>query len=212
MEKHKKALTILILIIFGVLTLGLVGCKNAKGAPQQLSESKFAYTYGVFLSVDNTNLSRFDDFETIVIDAEYFDKEDISKLKKDGHIVYSYINIGSIETFRTFYDRFVGITLGAYANWDEERWVNVSKTEWQNFVTGEIATEYVDKGIDGFFVDNCDVYYNFAKSEIFEGVGKILKKLVATGKKVVVNGGDCFVTEYLQKFGNVGDILTGVNQ
>ncbi len=108
-----------LLMIFLWMSVILSGCTAGSNAPRNQS---FAFDYGVFLSVDNSDLSLFKDYQTIVIDAAYFEKEDIQKLKESGHTVYTYINIGSIENFRPYYETFKV------------------------------------KGVDGYFVDNCDVY------------------------------------------------------
>lgn len=70
----------------------------------------------------------------------------------------------------------------------------------------------MEKGVDGFFVDNCDVYDYAHKKDIFDGLTVILKKIRAMGKPVVVNGGDIYVTAYQSRYGSAADIMTGVNQ
>lgn len=62
--------------------------------------------YGVFLGYDGS-LERLDDYDTIVIDAQYYDEEEIRGFRESGHTVYSYINIGSLEDFRDYYDDYV---------------------------------------------------------------------------------------------------------
>ena len=77
-------------------------------------DSAFTYDYGVFLGVNAEESDRFADYETIVIDAEGYTAKEISKLKKAGHTVYSYINIGSLETWRSYYEQFFGDCLDVY--------------------------------------------------------------------------------------------------
>ena len=57
--------------------------------------------YGVFLSVTE-DLDSLKGFKTVVIDAQYFSKEEIDAFRAAGHRVYSYINVGSIENFRDY--------------------------------------------------------------------------------------------------------------
>ncbi|GAU76625.1 probable glucanotransferase [Fusibacter sp. 3D3] len=197
---------LMILLWMSVVTSG---CASENEA---LITQPFPFNYGVFLSVDNSDLSLFKDYQTIVIDAAYFEKEDIQKLKEAGHTVYTYINIGSIEAFRPYYETFKSLTMGAYENWDEEEWVDVSDESWQTFIIEDLAKGFKAKGIDGYFVDNCDVYYVNHTSEIYEGVERILKALRQTGLEVVINGGDMFVTEYEEANGSIEAIMTGVNQ
>ena len=167
--------------------------------------------YGVFLSYEGES-ERLSAYETVVIDAQYFDKEAIESFKKQGHEVYSYINIGSLETFRDYYDEYKDLTLDVYEHWEEERWIDVSSQRWQEFILESLAPALLDKGIDGFFVDNCDVYYQYPKAGIFEGLSIIMKGLKATGAEVVVNGGDAFLGAYSAGGGIVSDIITGINQ
>ena len=167
--------------------------------------------YGVFLSLDASDMDRITEYQTVVIDAQYFSKKDIAYLKKQGCRVYSYINIGAIENFREYYDEYSNLTLGEYENWEEEQWVDVSSTVWQNFLVS-LEEELLDKSIDGFFVDNCDVYYVYHTDDVFEGLTTILEHLMEYGKPVIINGGDTYVMEYETREGSIQRIMTGVNQ
>ncbi len=167
--------------------------------------------YGVFLSVEG-ELDRFSGYETIVIDAQYFDRETIEAFKAKGHRVFSYINVGSVENFRDYYSEYEDLTLDVYEHWEDERWVDVSESRWQDFILEELAPALLTKGIDGFFVDNCDVYYLYPTDEILEGLSTIMKGLRATGKEVIANGGNDFVEAYTEKYGDPGDVITGINQ
>lgn len=170
------------------------------------------YEYGVFLGADPENISDMESYRKIVIDAQYFSKDEISKLKNTGHIVYSYINLGSVEEFRSYFEKYKKYTLGVYENWEDERWVDVSQKEWQDFIVGDIAKGILDKGVDGLFVDNCDVYYNFKEDKIYDGVTEILKGFKKYGTYVMINGGDTYVTEYAKKNKSLDAVMDAVNQ
>ena len=66
--------------------------------------------------------------------------------------------------------------------------------------------------MDGFFIDNTDVYYHYSTDEVFESVSVILKNLQNKDTYILINGGDTYVTEYLNRYGSLSDILDGVNQ
>jgi hypothetical protein len=170
------------------------------------------YEYGVFLGADPEDISDMESYKKIVIDAQYFDKEEISRLKESGHTVYSYINLGSVEEFRSYFNKYKDYFLGVYENWEDERWVDVSKKEWQKFVVDDLAKKILDKGVDGLFVDNCDVYYNFKKSDIYNGVTEILKGFKKYDTYVIINGGDTYVTEYARKNKSLDAVMDAVNQ
>lgn len=184
-----------------ILSVGFVG--NTWGKAQK--------SYGVFLNGDASDLKKLSAYQTIVIDAQYFSKKEIAYLKNKGCTVYSYLNIGSLENFRSYYDAYRKFTLGSYENWEEERWMNVSEAAWQRLLIS-LEEQLLEKGIDGFFVDNCDVYYEYQTDDIFEGLAAILEHLMTSEKAVIINGGDTFVMEYRKQYGSLRDIMTGVNQ
>lgn len=182
--------------------------KRALAAPADYSDT----SYGVFLGIEPKDIARTLDYDTIVIDAQYFSAEQIAALHQSGHTVYSYINIGSVEDFRPYYNDYKAYTIADYENWEGERWVDVSKDVWKDFILKKLAPEILAKGVDGLFVDNTDIYYIKETKEIFSGVADILKGLQAMDTYVSVNGGDTFVMEYLEKGGRFSDIADAVNQ
>ena len=184
------------------LLLTLTACGGKTEAPK---------TYGVFLSVTE-NTERLRGYQTVVIDAQYFTEDEITELKSGGTAVYSYLNVGSLETFRPYYDEFKALALSAYENWDEEYWVDVTDERWQRFVTDTLAPALTAKGADGFFVDNCDVYYHYPTPETLQGLATMLRALVKTGKAVLINGGDTFLDAYCENGGRWQDVMTGINQ
>ena len=191
------SITILIIIIFIGISI--------------VNKEDHEREYGVFLNLDASDMDRIEGYQTLVIDAQYFSKEDIMQLKEKGSTVYSYLNIGSIENFRTYYDAYSYLALGAYENWDEEQWIDVSSPVWQEFLVS-LEEELLAKGIDGFFIDNCDVYYQYHTEDIFEGLTLILEHLMKYDISVIINGGDTYVMEFMDMHGSAHQIMTGVNQ
>ena len=203
-NQGKGTISVFCAIILIVLTC-CTGLAGAEEAPT------FKYPYGVFLSICE-NIEQFADYEIVVIDAQYYPKEELDAFRSKGHKVFSYINIGSLEDFRDYYDEYKDLSLGAYEHWEEEVWVDVSQKRWQDFMLNDIAAGLLEKDIDGFFVDNCDVYYVHPKEEILEGLMVIMKGLKATGKKVIINSGDTFLDAYCEQGGKWDDVISGINQ
>ena len=203
-NQGKGTISVFCAIILIVLTC----CTGLAGAEQAPT---FKYPYGVFLSICE-NIEQFADYEIVVIDAQYYPKEELDAFRSKGHKVFSYINIGSLEDFRDYYDEYKDLSLGAYEHWEEEVWVDVSQKRWQEFMLNDIAAGLLEKDIDGFFVDNCDVYYVHPKEEILEGLTVIMKGLKATGKKVIINSGDTFLDAYCEQGGKWDDVISGINQ
>lgn len=204
MAEMKKGL----LLVIVLACVWMSGCsKNHNG----LETNTFKYDYGVFLSAEPSDISYMKSYRLVVLDAMYFSEEDIQTMHEMGQEVYSYLNVGSLEDFRDYYEQYSDLCLGDYENWPEEQWVDVSQKKWQEH-TVSLAEAYAQKGIDGFFIDNCDVYYNYPSEEIFEGLSCILKEIHNICPNVLINGGDMFVTEYLDRNQSALDIMSGVNQ
>jgi hypothetical protein len=175
--------------------------KNTKKSSKKTSgKSSKAYEWKISLdhSVKGSYIKKMKKYKLLVIDAQNYSAKEIKKLKAEGHTVYSYLNIGSVESNRYYYKRFKSLRLKTYDNWEDEYWVDVSKSKWRNFVIKTLAASMVKKGVDGFWVDNTDVYEYNKKSRIYKGLVQILKSLRKYDKDVILNGGDQFVTPLIK--------------
>ena len=191
----------MILIVWAALLICVI---LSSLAPRQIS-------YAVLLGLGPEDADRLTRYQTIVIDAQYFTKDEIAALQQKGTKVYSYLNVGSIETFREGYDSLKECILSPYDNWPDEYWIDVSRQEWHAFVAGE-AKSLADKGVDGFFLDNADVYYLYPSDAIYSGLIAILSDLAQYDKPVLINGGDVFVSRAVLDSAKSNDVITGVNQ
>lgn len=169
------------------------------------------HCYAVLLGLNPEDSAILTSYDTVVIDAQYFTKSEIAAVQAEGTAVYSYLNIGSIETFREGYDALSNCILSPYDNWPDEYWVDVSRVEWQSFVASE-AQALIDKGIDGFFLDNADVYCLYPTSTVYDGLVTIIESLGQYGKSILINGGDVFVTKAVLDASTPLSCITGVNQ
>ena len=202
MRKKKLFLRKICVLVLILSTALLSACSD--------DSSDGAEKYVVLIGEDSDITDKLSDIDLLVIDAEYFSQNDIARLRENGiREIFSYINIGSIESFRSYDTDFEKYTLGAYENWPEEKWIDVSAPEWQACTASRVDS-LVQKGVDGFFVDNTDVYYNYPQECIYDGILTILDYMDHTGGKILINGGDSFVKKYLTTEKNV--LIDGVNQ
>ncbi len=223
-SEYKKIIRLF--MIAGIICFLLAGCSGRQvvqdkteitiGDPADKDEknpvnSHVSASYGVFLDYDG-DLEALSYYDYLVIDAAFFNDTQIGNVKGNNRYVYSYLNVGSLEDFRDYYDEFSDLTLGDYENWQGEKWIDVSDKRWQDFILNELAPGLLAKGISGFFVDNLDVYYEYPTKEIFDGLTVILKGLKSFGCDVIINGGDTFLDAYTEKGGDFREIITGINQ
>ena len=186
------------LIFFIIIVINGISAESAKD-------------YKVLIGMDHEKVMQLKGIKTLVIDAEFFSEEEVARLHANGNTnILSYLNIGSIETFRDDYAAFADIALGHYENWDEEQWVNVADKRWQKRIKHK-AQLLSQKGIDGFFLDNADVYYQYQTPAIYQGLMSILQEIHQEHKPIIINGGDTFITEAIKQ-NAISGIVTGVNQ
>ncbi len=200
----KKYSRLRFLAVMLTLLMIITGCADEKSELQKKP-------LGIFIGCDFENIPEdIAKYETVILDAQYFSADNISELKEQGCRIYSYLNVGSIENYRDYYDRFKKSRLAEYENWEDEYWIDMSDTEWQDYVSGTIAAKLIDKGIDGFFIDNADVYYMYKSDAVYEGLNNIMKKLGESKLPITINGGD----EYVKRLIDDGksQLINGVNQ
>ena len=167
--------------------------------------------YGVFIGISKEDGIKLNNYQVLVLESTEYDKDDIKKLHEKNKKIYAYLNIGSLENYRPYYDKFKDKTLSAYENWEDEYWMDVSDKKWQNLIVDELGKNIADKGFDGFFIDNCDVYYQFPEKKIFDGLCSILKGIGKYNLDTIINGGDTFVSKCIdEKIAK--EMFDGVNQ
>ena len=171
--------------------------------------------YGVFIGADN--IDKIKGYNVVVVEPASIDIGGVELLHKTNEKIYAYLNIGSLENYRPYFNEFKEKTLGLYENWEDEYWMDVSDIAWQNLIVDKLGRDIVDKGFDGFFIDNCDVYYYYPNEEIFNGLSSILQGLRSLNmtKKykidIIINGGDTFVSKCIENK-TATELFDGVNQ
>ena len=142
-------------------------------------------SYGVFIGMGKEEGMKLNNYEVLVLEPSEFDKDNIKKFKDT--------------------------VLGNYENWEDEYWMDVSNKEWQNLVVDELGKNISYKGFDGFFIDNCDVYYQFQDEKTFDGLCSILNGLRKYHLDTIINGGDTFVSKCIDGK-TAKEMFDGINQ
>ncbi|MBS2013698.1 MAG: endo alpha-1,4 polygalactosaminidase [Deltaproteobacteria bacterium] len=103
-------------------------------------------------------------FRIINIDADpaagNFTNAQIQTLRAGGqNRVISYLNVGSCETYRSYWSKCVatGALTTAYDGYPDEKWANLSNTAYQSLIVDDVAATLAARGVDGFFLDNMEV-------------------------------------------------------
>lgn len=213
MYRKKSFLRFFFIVFILIMLLSLI-FKNSvliSNAGNMSKKSFKSEKYGVFLGFDKKDFKKIKNYDLIVVDADYLTKDEIKTLKKQGNKkIFSYINIGSLEKFRSYYNGLKDITLGDYENWDDEKWVDVTNKKWKTHIS-KLSQKLKSKGIDGYFADNIDVYYHYNNPKVYFSLIEILAEIKKTGLPCIVNGGDTFISKALDEK-KLKSLVYGVNQ
>jgi cysteinyl-tRNA synthetase, unknown class len=141
-----------------------------------------AQNYLYLISTDNfpTKQDMIDaitvtDFDVVLIDLFFNEVEltsnEINRLKYKANgasrLVIAYMNIGSAEKFRYYWENNWGLhhplwIKRKYEGYDDEFWVKFWKKEWQEIIYGNdnsYTKKIIDAGFDGAYLDNVEAYY-----------------------------------------------------
>ena len=191
--------------------LALTGCKN-----NEELEPYHGDDYGAFLGRSGNNVSGFNKYKYVSVELDEFTHTNIERLTSHGTNFLAYLNIGSLETYRDYYEEYESFTFKDYDNWPEERWIDVTNQDWQNLMVS-LAQGFKNEGAFGVYMDNVDVY-TIAKEEAknYEAFGASIKNIISRvndlGLKVLVNGGAEYFDDMNDANDNVFDSVWAYHQ
>ena len=176
------------LLLLLLAPLALVGCKN-----NDKGEEFHGNDYGAFLGRGDNEVSGFNQYKYVSVELDEFTHTNIERLSSHGTNFLAYLNVGSLENYRDYYDEYESFTFKDYDNWPDERWMDVTNQDWQDLMVG-LAQGFKNEGAFGVYMDNVDVY-SIAKEDNmnYQAFGAAIKSIIsrvnALGLKVLVNGG-----------------------
>ena len=197
------------------LSLLLTGCfNNGTPEPKEVFEGN---DYGAFLGRSDNNVNFFNNYQFISLELDEFTDTNINRLSSKGIQFFAYLNVGSLETYRDYYEEYESLTFKDYDNWPDERWIDVSNESWQNFVVNTLARSFKERNAFGVYLDNVDVY-TIAKEEEKDftafaiGLKNIIKGVSELGLKVMINGGSEFLDDMNDSNDSIFDSIWAYHQ
>lgn len=142
----------------------------------------------------------------LVIEPEDYTLAEIKELKIAGYKVLGYLSVGSVSNERSYYKKLEKYTLGALADWEHERYLDVCAPEVQKWAVAR-GKEIITAGCDGLWIDNLDVYEEYTSDAAYKGITTILQELYTLGY-VMVNGGIKYMTRAMSANVQVADAVT----
>ena len=144
-----------------------------------------------------------------VVDTEGNEKA-VRNAVSRGVYVYGYLNVGAVESGRSYYEDFHHIRLAKYSGWAGEYWIDPTARGWPEHIL-DLAKKIKETGAIGLYLDNTDIYYEIAEHEIskqysrnlpsaqavYTALSNMILKINALGLIVMPNGGDVFLRKFM---------------
>lgn len=152
-------------------------------------------------------LNRSKKNDLAVIDTDGISMSLIKSAVNRGVFVYGYVNVGALESGRTYYQKFKHLRLARYEGWSGEYWVDPTAPEWREHIV-DLAKTIKATGAIGVYFDNADIYYEVRhlkkgydrnmpdQNAVYKALRDIVLDLAKIGLIVMPNGGDSFVRRF----------------
>ena len=197
------------LFVLLVTPLLFSGCKK---------EEVVSYAdHAAFLGRGDNEVTNFSKYKYISFEFDEFTDTNIKRISEKGTYCFAYLNAGSLESYRDYYEVYESFTFKDYDNWPEERWIDVSQSVWQDFVVNTLAVGFKNRNAYGVYLDNVDVY-SIAKEDgkdfnaFATGLKNIIKGVSNLGLKVMINGGAEFLDDMNDQEDNIFDSIWAYHQ
>jgi uncharacterized protein (TIGR01370 family) len=100
-------------------------------------------------------------FQRVIVEPDNITQGEIALLKSRGVIVYAYLSIGEVGSYRSWLNQIdKGWVLGKNEDWNS-RVMDLTQVAWRQFIIDRLAAECWARGFQGFFLDTMDSYQNF---------------------------------------------------
>ena len=205
------------LLVLFIVPFLLCSCNKSKEEERDETPEVHFNDYRAFLGRSDNDVTHFSEYKYISFEFDEFTDTNISRISGKGTKTFAYLNVGSLENYRDYYDDYESITFKNYDEWPDERWIDVSNASWQDFVVNTLAKGFKDRNAYGVYLDNVDVY-TIAKEDCLDyvsfGVGlkNIIKGVSDLGLKVMINGGSEFLDDMNDAEDKIFDSIWGYHQ
>jgi endo-alpha-1,4-polygalactosaminidase (GH114 family) len=107
-------------------------------------------------------VARYSRYDLVVLDGEGATARQVAALRRAGKLVLAYVDVGTIEPWRSWYTLLKPYRLAYWPDWGEW-YAEVSKPGFRHAVAARIAPAVLGKRFDGLFLDNTDMIESYPR-------------------------------------------------
>jgi uncharacterized protein (TIGR01370 family) len=134
---------------------------------------------------------RYAGFDLVVVDGENAGAREVAAIKRaSGGLVLAYLDVGTIESYRSWYNAAKPYRLDYWGDWGEW-YANVNAAGFRSLILARVAPAMLAKGFDGLFLDNTDMTETHAAQKpgmqaLVAGLSRLVR---ARGKLLMAQNG-----------------------
>lgn len=132
-------------------------------------------------------------YDLVVIDGDE-PAARVKALRAGGAIVLGYLDVGTIEPYRTWYERAKPYRLEFWPDWGEW-YADVSKRGFRDLIAKKVAPAILRRGFDGLFLDNVDMIETHRARRA--GMLALVRRLAKLPGLVFAQNGDDIIDPFL---------------
>ncbi len=104
-------------------------------------------------------------FKRVIVEPDNMTLDELKALHQQGSRVYAYVSIGEVNPSRKWYKQVAKTwVLGRNNVWDSEV-LDLTQSEWRDFVIKQLVAPLAEKGYDGLFLDTLDSFHLYATNQ-----------------------------------------------
>ncbi len=166
----------------------------------------------VYFNINLTEINN-SEFDIVVLNPDELNSSNVEMLKDSGKFVIAYIDIGTAENWRGYWNGSKDWVLENDSEWPGEYFVDYSSEEWRGIIKNYI-NGIISKGFSGIYMDNIDTgykRYDDGNSSICKNCTKVnmikfIKNISQTYRQY---GFSIFAQNGLEIASNISDYLDG---
>ena len=153
-----KSLAFCVLVALLVLGVSSETGPAAKSSRETRLTAARSFAFAIGDGALEGNLSRrYRRFDLVVLDGESATAGKVAAIKRaSGGLVLAYLDVGTIESYRGWYNAAKPYRLDYWGDWGEW-YANVNAAGFRSLMLGRVAPAMLAKGFDGLFLDNTDM-------------------------------------------------------
>lgn len=175
-----------------VVVLALALVTPASAGTTELDRLAGVHTFALALA-DEAAQADLSGYDLVVVDGDT-PASRVKQLRAGGAIVLGYLDIGTIEPYRSWFKAAKPYRLDYWPDWGEW-YADVSRKGFRDLIAKRVAPRALSRGFDGLFLDNLDMIVTHKRQA--KGMHALVRRLAGLPGYLFAQNGDEVIDSFL---------------